>query len=249
LVIKSVVPGPSGGSLTAYRIEQTGHDIALSERFGGWYLTGSGDFTNHWGNLTGRLSPQGLSTYPVLPGKRFDWARYPVATSDLLAQMLHEHQAGFVNRVVEATYRTRAWLHSDNGALTPEHAVQLGSDAKSLTKYILFANEAALPKGGVEGAKSFKEEFLQKRKAALNGASLRDLELRTRLFKHRCSYMIYSAAFQGLPKPLKEAVYRSMSQALDPEGAQADFAYLPPTEKNLIRGILRETVPEWPEKQ
>src|SRR3954463_1213224 len=107
LVIKSVVPGPSGGSLTSYRAEQIGHTIPISDRFGGWYVTGAAEFTNHWGNLSGRLSPQGLSTYPISPGKRFDFVRYPGSTSDILPQLLHEHQAGFVNRVLEATYRTR----------------------------------------------------------------------------------------------------------------------------------------------
>jgi hypothetical protein len=249
LVIKSVIPGPGGGSLTAYRIEKSGHDIPLSDRFGGWYLTGAGAFTNHWGNLTGRLSPQGLTTYPILPGKRFDWERYPVQTSDLLAQLLHEHQAGFVNRVVEATYRTREWLHSDHGKLTPEHAAGLEAEAKRLTRYILFADEAPLPKDGVEGDSKFKSDFQRTRKAANNGASLRDLDLGTRLFKNRCSYMIYTLAFQGLPKPLKEAVYRTMHHALDSPTPAKEFAYLGQAEKNAINQILRETVPDWSRQQ
>ncbi|NJM55597.1 MAG: hypothetical protein HC841_06505, partial [Verrucomicrobiae bacterium] len=40
LNIKSVIPGQRGGSLTAYRIDETGHQIPFSERFGGWYVTG-----------------------------------------------------------------------------------------------------------------------------------------------------------------------------------------------------------------
>jgi hypothetical protein len=47
LVIKSVLAGPGGGSLDAFRIAQTGHQIPFEERFGGWYVTGADTFTNH----------------------------------------------------------------------------------------------------------------------------------------------------------------------------------------------------------
>jgi hypothetical protein len=42
LALKSVMPGPSGGSLTAYRIDLTGHDIPLSERLGRMACHGAG---------------------------------------------------------------------------------------------------------------------------------------------------------------------------------------------------------------
>src|SRR5690349_19260419 len=51
LVVKSVIPGPTGGSLTAYRLDQTGHGIPFDQRFGGWYVTGQDGITNHLGNL------------------------------------------------------------------------------------------------------------------------------------------------------------------------------------------------------
>ena len=103
LVIKSVMPGVTGGSLDSYRRGQTGHGVPLAERFGGWYLTGAQGFTGHLGNLLGRLTPQGMTKIPLEPGTRFDFARYPVATSDILPQLLHEHQIGFVNRAVAAS--------------------------------------------------------------------------------------------------------------------------------------------------
>jgi len=56
LVIKSVIPGQRGGSLTAYRLGQTGHAVPFDQRFGGWYVTGDHGITNHFGNVTGRLA-------------------------------------------------------------------------------------------------------------------------------------------------------------------------------------------------
>lgn len=135
-VIKSVIPGPGGGSLTAYRLEQSGHGIPFEERFGGWHITGDGGLTNHLGNLTGRLSGGELTRIQNRPGERYDAGRYPVATSDLLAQLLLEHQTGFVNRVVEAGYRARTALHANPAGLTLEQKAELdsqGPDPRSVS--------------------------------------------------------------------------------------------------------------------
>jgi len=245
LVIKSVVPGPRGGSLTAYRTAQTGHAIPLTERFGGWYVTGAPQFTNHWGNLTGRLNEGTLTTQPMLPGERFSFEKYPVTTSDLLPQLLHEHQAGFVNRAVEAGYRARTLLHESGGQLSVVQSAELDEQARIITRYLLFADEASLPAGGVTGDAAYRTDFQRHRRATADGRSLKDLDLRTRLFQHRCSYMIYSGVFQGLPPDLKRRVYQEMRTALGPDAAP-DFAHLPATEKEAIRQILRETLPDLP---
>lgn len=247
LLIKSVIPGPTGGSLDAYRQQQSGHGVPLEQRFGGWYVTGAGGFTNHWGNLTGRLSREGLTTYSVQPGERFDLGRYVVPTSDLLAHLLHEHQVGFVNRAVEASYVARTYLHADGGTLTPAHRDKLDHLAHELTRYILFADEVPLPPSGVTGDPTFKAEFLRNRRPAANGAALKDFDLRKRIFKYRCSYMIYSAAFQGLPPEMKQRVYRNLWLALKGGAAGAsEFSYLSDTEKQTIATILRETLPDLP---
>jgi hypothetical protein len=246
LVMKSVVPGPTGGSLMAFRLEQTGHGIPFDQRFGGWYVTGRHGITNHWGNLIGRLSPDGLTKIPVPPGTRFDFARYPMATSDVLTHLLLEHQAGFVNRVVEAAYRTRALLHEGGGQLGAAQAGELDDQAHLLVRYLLFAEEAALPPGGIEGDALFKAAFVQNRRKGGDGASLKDFDLRTRLFKHRCSYMIYSSVFQGLPTEMKQRVYRRLGEALNLNPADAEFAYLPAAEKRAIRSLLQSTLTDLP---
>src|SRR5262249_7009057 len=42
LVLRSVLPGPSGGSLRAFRKSQMGHGVPFQQRFGGWFVTGQG---------------------------------------------------------------------------------------------------------------------------------------------------------------------------------------------------------------
>lgn len=244
LTIKSVVPGPSGGSLTAYRINQMGHSIPFEQRFGGWHVTGKHGITNHWGNLTGRFVDGSLTKRPNPPGERFSFDRYPVATSDILPQLLHEHQAGFVNRVVEASYRARTILHAKKGELTALQNQELDEQAEIVTRYLLFADEAPLP-APIEGDPAFREDFLRTKRADSSGTSLKDFDLGSRLFKHRCSYMIYSPLFQALPTDLRNRVYARMHGALGAD-ERPGFSYLSSAEKLAIRRILKATLPNLP---
>jgi hypothetical protein len=241
LLIKSVVPGPGGGSLEGFRQENTGHSVPFKDRFGGWHLTGKHGIKQHWGNLVGTLSPAGLKKIPNPPGRQFRWATYPVPTSDVLAHLLHEHQVGFVNRAVKATYDVRAALHTGGGKTTPQAEALTAKHARALTRYLLFADEVPLPAGGIGGDALLKKDFLKRARKAKDGASLRDFDLRTRIFKHRCSYMIHSAAFAGLPAPLKQRVFVNLRTALAPGKPHPDSMHLPAAEKNAIAKILTET--------
>lgn len=248
LVVKSVVPGPTGGSLQAFRLGISGHSIPYQDRFGGWYVTGKHSFTEHWGNLIGRFNEGKLQKQPIEPGQYFSFDRYLTSTSDVLPQLVHEHQVGFANRVIEASYFTRETIAKSGTAPTQEQAKALDEKARALTRYILFADEPALPKGGVEGDAAFKKDFLATRRAIPPGASLKDFDLSTRLFRYRCSYMIYSRVFQGLPEAMKQRVYRRIAQALDVQRPDAEYAYLPPTEKQAIRTILKGTLAGLPSR-
>ena len=243
LVIKSVIPGPNGGSLDAYRINQSGHGIPFDERFGGWYVTGEHGITNHLGNFTGKLAAGQMTLIPNPPGQRFRADKYPVATSDILPHLLQEHQAGFVNRAVEATYRARTIAFISDGKLNAEQTRELDEQARILTRYLLFADEVTLPPGGVTGDINYREAFLRNRCATTNGRALKDFDLQTRLFKYRCSYMIYSPVFKGLPALIKTRVFARMNDALS--GKATEFAYLSVGERQTIREILHTTLPEF----
>ena len=240
LLIKSVIPGPGGGSLESFRGDQTGHSIPFKDRFGGWHLTGKHGITEHWGNLVGELSPTGLKKYANPPGRQFRWETYPVATSDVLAQLLHEHQVGFVNRAVKATYDVR-------GALVKGDAKgQIVQHADILTRYLLFTNEVRLPTGGIEGDPALKAHFLKNARKTKLGVSLRQFNLRTHLFKYRCSYMIHSVAFSGLPGPLKKRVLLNLRAALDPVKSHPASGHIPTGEKKAISLILASTLDNYP---
>lgn len=242
LVIKSVVAGPRGGSLDAFRTEETGHSIPLSERFGGWYLTGAEGISNHWGNAMGRMVAGEIQRVDLSYAENFDAARYPVATSDLLAHLLHEHQAGFVNRVLEGGYVARQALHRGNGKLRTVDEMKLQKLAREITRYILFADEAPLPAGAISGDPEFRKDFLTMRRMDRHGRSLKDWDLGERLFRHRCSYMIYSPVFHGLPERLRKMILLEIAMALN--GKRKEYAYLGGEERAAIRSILSSTFEE-----
>lgn len=246
LMIESIVPNMQGGSLNAFRRDQSGHTIPLDQRFGGWHLTGAPNLTGSSANLVGEPGNNGLIYRTRQPGELFDLNQFPLPTSDILPQMLHEHQVGFVNRVLEASYRVRLALHQGNGRLDAAGETMLDQQADLLARYLLFKDEAALPKGGIKGEALFLRDFQRNKKPTTTGISLKDLDLQTRLFKHRCSYMIYSAQWEALPAVLKQRVYRKLALALADANTSADYAYLNLMERRNIRSILQQTLKDLP---
>jgi len=245
LSVKSVAPGPGGGSLDTFHPGQSGHTQPLAERFGGWYVTGTGGFDGHWGNRMGRLYQGELSATPLEPGTRFSFERYPVATSDLLAHLLHEHQVGGVNRLIRAQYRFRELRHRNGGSVPQALPPDLETELADLLGYLLFAQEAPLPASGIPGNPAFRDGFARNRKV-VDGHSLKELDLQTRLLRFRCSYLIHTPFFEGLDADLRRRILRDLDHALSPEKRNAASRHLSDSEAAVIRTILRATVPGFP---
>lgn len=242
LVAESVIATPSSGaSLDGFRREMTGHTIPLNQRLGGWHVTGAHEKGQHLGNLLGEAEAGGYRTISNPPGGRFSWEHYPVRTSDLLAHLVFEHQLGFHNLVTLAAYRTRDALDAGNGVVLPDHETALDDIAQRLVRYLLFAQEASLPSGGVHADPVFLKAFTARRLAGASGKSLRDFDLEGRLFKYRCSYMIYTRGFASLPAEMKGRVFSRLRSALTVGGGMDEFRYLPDAEKRTIMAILTET--------
>ncbi len=241
LVAESVICTGTGATLDGFRREQVGHTIPLNLRLGGWHVTGAHEHGEHLGNLMGEAAPGGYRRLPDAPGSLFNWANYPARTSDLLPHLIHEHQLGFHNLVTLAVYRTRDALDAGHGTIRTEDRATLDDLARQLTRYLLFAGEAALPSGGVQPDADYLRDFQARRIATADGASLRDLDLHTHLLRYRCSYMIHAASFTALPAEFKTLVLADLTAALREENGAPDFAYIPTAEKRAIRTILRET--------
>jgi hypothetical protein len=109
---------------------------------------------------------------------------------------------------------------------------------------VLFADEAKFPREGIQGDPDYVRDFLEGRRASKRGLSLKDLDLKTRLFKHRCSFMLYTDTWEHAPKELKDRVYYRMAEAL--RDAQPSMSHLATEERRVIREILKETLHDLP---
>jgi hypothetical protein len=246
LFVESVIPGDNGGPLVGFRREASGHSVPFAERHGGWHVTSKLDFPTK-ANTLGDYYQGKLTTRPNPPGAIFDWQNYLVSTSDIVSHLIHEHQVGFTNRVVEANYNAREKFAAGQGKLVNADTVMLDDLATGLVRYILFADEAKLP-SPVHGDETYVRDFTTGKKATAAGLSLRDLDLKTRLLKHRCSYLIYSSLWDGMHPFIKQSVEAKLWRALQENSPDPAFAYLPATEKRVIRQIIKETragLPSW----
>ena len=95
----------------------------------------------------------------------------------------------------------------------PQQRSQLDAEIDELVAYMLFGDEPRL-REPVAGVSEFSKTFPQRGPRDKQGRSLRDFDLKTRLFRYPLSYMIYSAAFDGMPDLVRDRVYRRLYDIL-----------------------------------
>lgn len=250
LLVRSVFPDADGRPLLALGSSQVDASTPLAARWGGYYVTGRSSLP-HVGNRVYREEdglPVAALTQLSSVSDKLDASRYPRATSDIVSLMVLEHQCDLHNRMTAASmrYRRTHWLGKlldGNSDPDRETAGRLADeDAKDLVDRLLFRNEADLGEG-VEGDEAFQNAFTGRFPKTSGGDSLADFHLGSRLFKNRCSYMIYSQAFAQLPERIKSATLKRLRAVLNGAEAQEEFSYLKEPERKRITAILRETLP------
>jgi hypothetical protein len=115
-----------------------------------------------------------------------------------------------------------------------------------LVSYMLFANEAKMydPMAGVS---TFAKTFAARGPRDKQGRSLRDFDLKTRLFRYPLSYMIYDAAFDALPEPARAEVYRKLYAVLSGKNTGEQYARLTAEDRSAILEIVQDTKPGLPD--
>jgi hypothetical protein len=110
-----------------------------------------------------------------------------------------------------------------------------------LTSYMLFADEAKIL-DPITGVSTFTKTFPARGPRDKQGRSLRDFDLKARLFRYPLSYMIYSDLFDALPDAAKQAVYRRLYDAL----TASVPGRLSAEDRRAIVEIVRDTKPNLP---
>jgi hypothetical protein len=258
---RSVYSDPAGLPILSAGTHRVDYTSPLRERWGGWYVTGTSGHQLHMGNLTVR-DHGGAENADLAAGTnvtdlhdRLTVGLYPTPHSDIVALMVMEDQAEGQNRLTRANFLTRLALHEETeinkslgrpeGERSESTARRIKSAGEPLVKYLLQSDEAKLTEP-VHGTSSFAADFAGRAPRDRQGRSLRELDLKKRLFRYPCSYLIYSAAFDGLPGPVKDYVLRRVWEVLTGKDTGADFAQLSTADRRAILEILRDTKPNLP---
>jgi hypothetical protein len=205
------------------------HSDPLEQRFGGWFVTGKPGATRHMGNNVAALDGRSSRELDSVAGL-FDTEGYRTLSSDIAAHLVLTHQAAMTNLLTRAAFEARvAETSLRTGATAEQTDAVMDGIAREVVDHLLFADEAQLP-AGIRSGSGFAERFSASGPRDRKGRSLYELDLTHRLMKYRCSYLIYSPAFDALPSIIKAPIYRRLWDAL--AGRSDSFTIL---------DILRET--------
>jgi len=206
----------------------TDHRLPLSKRFGGWFVTGTSGSIRHMGNALvrpgGSVDDLDRERGANLIDLRtlLNTAPYLTADSDIVSLMMLEHKAQMTNLIVRAGYL--AMLKRPTEQTVAE-----------LVKYMLFVEEPPL-ESPIKGSSTYAMDFAARGPRDKKERSLREFDLNKRMLKYPCSPLIYSAAFDALPKAVKDQIYQGLWDTLRADkspSSQAVVEILSETKKDL----------------
>ncbi|HVJ84844.1 MAG TPA: hypothetical protein VM452_04320 [Caulifigura sp.] len=250
---KQGMPIFSGGS---YNVD---HTTPFKDRWGGWYVTGTHGEQTHLGNLVlttsdvpavvDNVAGQNAKAIP----ESIDRAAYLSPHSDIVAHLVLAHQVLVHNRITKANFTARQALAADaemrkilgekEDRLLDSTRRRIANAGEDLVEALLFVEEAPLT-APVEGTSGFRQAFTKRGPRDARGRSLREFDLKTRIFKYPCSYLIGSESFLKLPTEMLDVVWDRLEAVLiDGEDAKK-YGHLTEDDRRAIVEILRETHPQ-----
>ncbi|HYT90062.1 MAG TPA: hypothetical protein VEL76_15250, partial [Gemmataceae bacterium] len=257
-LVRSVSPDRTGEPVFSRGTKRVDHTTPFGDRWGGWYVTGTSGKQTHMGNRlfdkwSEPAATEGTNVTDLKP--LFTVANYLTPHSDLVALMVLEHQGEGHNRLARANLLTRLAL-AEQAELNKALGRPVNERSESITRriqwaceplveYLLFSREAPL-EGAVAGTSAFAKEFTARGPFASKRRTLREFDLRSRMFRYPLSYLVYSRSFDGLPAEAKERVYLRLWEVLTGVDQSNQFAHLSPADRQAILEILRETKPGLP---
>jgi hypothetical protein len=252
VIVRSNTVDDNGNVLPQLGSYDVTHETPHPDRWGGWFVTSdplavSYGQRAHMGNIT--FSGPGSTSNQVF----VDWLNsspesrgYLSPLSDIVSLLVFDHQMHAINLLTRLNWASR---------MSPADEPAGGSDgalrglANELAEYLLFVGEVP-PSVPLAPRPGFAESLESGTPKDRHGRSLGQLDLVDRLMKYPCSYMVYSEAFEGLPPPVKQAVYRRMIAILSGSAARPGdtsiSAGISADARRAVLEILRETKPDFP---
>ncbi len=257
LVFLSTLVDRNGEALTGRPGTETTDETPIRDRWAGWYVTGRHGEGTHLGNILAepgedpgdidRLRKGNIDTVAGL----FDAHTYLTDKSDIVALLIFEHQAYLSGYITRANFKSRVVLarngEDPSGATAwstlPQNVQKpLKAMLEPLVRAMLFVDATPFV-SPISSSSGFDKWFEARGPWDPKGRSLRELDLQTRVFKHRLSYLVYSAAFDGMPECARDYVYRRLADILSGRDQSPTFSYLSAGERAELLDILTSTKP------
>lgn len=224
-------------------------DTPIAQRWAGWYVTGHSGSQVHLGNIQvhsvkeldnlDRVRKINLDSLDGL----FDTKPYITGKSDIVALLVLEHESTIYNMITRMRFRASK-VQLENGQMSARdaHMEQVMSD--KLLQAMMFVGAAQFG-DRISGSSGFDVWFQKQGPWDTRGRSLRELDLKTRLFKYPLSFLIYSPAFDALPDNMRNRVYERLAEVLTGADTSGTFAAISLSERQTILEILKDTKPQF----
>lgn len=222
LQIRSMLTDPTGQPVLSAGSYRTGHSSPLEQRWGGWYVTGQHGDSIHRGNfqLPNKKRPkktidnsagQNITDLSQLNSSQgLELSKYETPHSDIVALMVFEHQIDSHNLMARTNYAFQIDSHQDQHS---DNDAAWKKEANDLANHLTFTDELNLT-SSIQGTSSFRKDFESQGPFDAHKRSLRQFDLKSRLFSYPCSYMVYSKTFHDLPKPVRNFVLSRIKEKL-----------------------------------
>ena len=253
LITRSNFVNPNGELIPQLGFHIVDHRTPLSQRWGGWFVTGKYDLApyggvTHLGNIATAMHPVNDAAAGTSNEILHQWMETDLAPlgyfsheSDIAALMVFDHQMRAINLVTRFGWEARVAMHEGTADFSRGDLSRL---AQTVAEYLLFVDEVP-PPARLTPLAGFASHFAAQGPRDPRGRSLRELDLDSRLLRYGGSYMIYSPAFDALPPAARQAVYGRMIAILEDPAR----LHLTTSERHALRDILRQTKADWPAAQ
>ncbi len=250
MIARSNTVAEDGNLMPETGSQNVSHRTPHPDRWGGWFVTsedaappyaqmahrGNITFSGH-GNTSNQVFVDWLNASPTSHG-------YLSSSSDIVALLVFDHQMHAINLLTRLNWESRVAASAGEAGATSGALPVLVNE---LADYLLFADEAP-PLAPLTPPAAFAASLEARTPRDRRGRSFGQLDAVNRLLRYPCSYMVYSDAFNGLPKQVRAAVYSRMLAVLSGREARAARVRLTPAESRVILEILRDTKPEFPQQ-
>lgn len=256
-MVRSVTSDAAGQPVYRLGTHVTEPRSPFSERFGGWYVTGTHGSQRHMGNswLTDPDTSEILDTEAGANltdlSSMVNVSPYLTVHSDIVALLVLQHQVHMHNVLTAANHSGRLTardalvmnrvLERDENYQSDSTLRRYESAAGRVVEALLFRHESLLT-DAISGSSGFSEQFALMGPFDRQKRSLRQFDLQQRLFKYPCSFLIYSDSFKALPEGVMSIVRRRLSEVLTAETTNDEFAHLSRSDRQAINEILKETL-------